>query len=184
MAKFLVALFWEFFENLPVILCLVAAVWFWAQGHKGRAVVCAAVGGIAGALAIRYLEPLTGVEIEPVGVTLVNVLGIAAFTCLFAAYLGSSAKWSNRKIDVLLGIAAGVVFALAQGLAAPGAWLIGVALHVVAIAVAGALVLIAVRSLKGRPLASALLSSLWVVLIMTVAISVIDYGYFLLGISP
>ena len=84
-------------------------------------------------------------------------------------------------MDGALGALAGAGFALAQGLAAPGAPVIGIVLHSVALALAAAVVLILVRRMKAQTLREALGNAALVTVVMTAIITVIDYGYLVIG---
>ncbi|MFP4344044.1 MAG: hypothetical protein ACLFU8_05065 [Anaerolineales bacterium] len=185
MTIFLTAFFWEFVQNLPVLLGFAAAVWWWAQGERGKAVAVCVLGGLVGAVVIRYTEAwkIGRPFMEPWSVTLVNVAGFALFTFLGMVYTGSETRWSSWRTDLLLGALIGGGFALAQGLAFPGAPLIGILLHSLALATAGAVVLLMMRRAKARTLTAALINALLVTLVMTAIITVIDYSYLLIGLE-
>jgi hypothetical protein len=178
---FLNAVFWEFIQNFPVILLFVVAVWLWAKERRAQAGACAVSSGVIGSLVIRFTEPMASGYTEPWTITWVNAVTMSLLQVLFAAYLGSEANWSNWKVDLGLGGLAGVSLAVAQGLASQGSPLIGVVLHSIALAVGGALVLVGIRKLKNESLVSALASAILLVIVMTLFISAIDYGYFLFG---
>lgn len=178
--KFVNALFWEFVQNLPVVLLFVAAVWFWAQRSRVKAVTCIVAGSLAAALIIRFTEPLKSGYWEPVSVTVVNVAVMSVLQFFIMVYLGAEARWSNRKVDLLVGGVSGAGLAVAQGMASQGSPLIGIILHSVALGVACALILVAIRMLKGRRLPLALSGAVLIVVVMTLIIGVIDYGYFLI----
>lgn len=175
----LTAFFWELVQNLPVVMAFVVTVWWWSQEKRGRAVLACTAGGVAGALIIRYTETLKIGRpfMEAWSVTLVNAVGFSLFTFLLALYTGSETHWSSWKMDVLLGVLLGGGFALAQGLAAPDAPLVGIVLHSVALAVAAAAVLVMIRRAKGRTFTGALMQGALATLVMTAIITVIDYGY-------
>jgi hypothetical protein len=177
------AFFWEFVQNLPVLLGFGAAVWWWAREEREKSAGAAVAGGLVGALVIRYTEAwkIGRPFMEPWRVTVVNAVGFTLFLVLFALYLGSEGRWSNRRMDAALGALAGGGFALAQGLAAPGAPVIGIVLHSVALALAAAVVLMLVRRMKARSLRAALGNAALVTLAMTAIITVIDYGYLVMG---
>jgi hypothetical protein len=179
--RFLTVLFWEYVQNVPVVLGFALAVWYWARDERGRAGVAMGAGAVLGALIIRYTEALKigRPYMEAWSVTLVNVVGFGMMLLLFTLYLGREAGWSNRRIDLALGALAGGGFALAQGLAAPNAPLIGVVLHSVSLAVAAATVLVMLRQVKEQTLRRAVGSALLATAVMTVIISVIDYSYLL-----
>ncbi|HOT90271.1 MAG TPA: hypothetical protein PLJ78_00890 [Anaerolineae bacterium] len=179
--SFINAIFWEFIQNAPVLLLFVAAVWLWARGRRRDAIVCSLVGGVVGSLLIRYTEPLISGYHEPWSVTLVNIVTFGILQVLFAAYLATESRWSNRGTDALLGGLAGVGLALAQGLASGGSPWIGIALHGLALGLVGVLLVGALRRQKDKPLKIALLNAALLTLLMTLLISAIDYSYLLLS---
>jgi hypothetical protein len=180
MDDFCWSVFWEFWQNLPVIVLFVVAVWLWAQGNRAKAIGCAVAGAVIGSLVIRFTEVMADGSREPVSVTLTNVVVLSVMQTLFMMYLGVEKEWSNWKTDVMLGGVAGVLMAITQALAASGAMLVGVILHSVALAMGGALVLIGVRKLKGQSLIRAALYSVLMTVTMTLVISLLDYSYRLL----
>jgi hypothetical protein len=177
------AIIWELIQNLPLILCFVLTVWWWAHKDRRKASVCLFVGSIVNALIIRFTEPSIHGYYETLQTTLVNVLSLGLLMFLFAAYLGSEAEWSNRKIDVLLGSLAGIFLGTLQGLASSGDLLIGIVLHSLALALAAPVVLIGIRALKTQSLATALKGAFLVSVMMTIIISLLDYSYFLVGLD-
>jgi predicted neutral ceramidase superfamily lipid hydrolase len=68
-------------------------------------------------------------------------------------------------------------------LAFPGAPLIGILLHSLALATAGAVVLLMVRRAKASTFTAALVNALVVTLVMTAIITVIDYSYLVIGLE-
>ncbi|MEJ5309444.1 MAG: hypothetical protein WHX52_06705 [Anaerolineae bacterium] len=177
---FVNAIFWEFVQNVPVLVLFVAAVWLWAKGRRREAIVCSVIGAVVGSLLIRFTEPLISGYHEPWAVTLVNIVAFAGLQVLFAAYLGTESRWSSWKTDALFGGGAGVGLALAQGVAADGAPWIGIVLHGLALGLIGALLLGGLRRQKDKPLKTALINAVWLALLMTLVISAIDYSYLLL----
>jgi len=171
------SVFWEFWQNLPVIAFFVVAVWLWAKGSKARAIGCAVTGAVVGSLVIRFTEVMADGSREAMSVTLINMVALSVMQVLFMAYLGVEREWSNWKTDLMLGGVAGVLLAITQGLAAPGALLIGVILHSAALALVGGMVLIGVRLLKGQSLVKASLYSVLITVTMTLVISLLDYSY-------
>ncbi len=177
MSKFVNALFWEFVQNLPVILFLVAALWLWGQQRRWQAVGCIVTGALVVALTIRFTEPLKTGYHEPWSVTAVNALVLSLIEPPFVAYLASRARWSGWKTDLLLGGLAGVGIALAQGLASPTSPLIGVILHSAALGIAGGVILVAVRMTQERSLRVALAQAVLIAVCMTLVIGIVDYTY-------
>jgi len=174
------ALFWEFVQNVPLIAAFVVAVWFWAQQSRAKALASMLAGSIIGSLLIRFTEPSIHGYVEPVWVTLVNIIVMALLMVPFAAYLGSESRWSNWRMDLLFGGGAGILLGLAQGASTPGAPLVGVAIHCLSFALSFPLALIGIRLLKGRSLPFALISSVLVTAVVTLVIGLVDYTYFLL----
>jgi hypothetical protein len=179
MSRFFVTVLWEFLQNLPVIVFFAAAVWLWSQGERGKAIACVVCGAVIGSLVIRFTEVMADGGREPLAVTVLNIVVLSLLQALFTAYLGSEKKWSSWRTDLILGGIAGLSLAIGQGLAALGAPVIGIALHSVALAMAGVLVLVGIRVLKGRTLVQAVLYSVPITVAMTVVISIVDYGYLL-----
>ncbi len=177
--KFIIATLLEFVENTALVLPFVAATWFWAQHSRGKSILCMMSGALVGSLTIRLLEPLVIGEVETIGVTLVNIASIALLELIIIPYLGANASWSNTKTDWLIGGLAGGGLALAQSLAEAEPLGIGDIVHIIALGAGSALVLTSVRSLKGKSLRHALEWSLLIVLVMTLAISLLDYTWVL-----
>lgn len=181
MSRFIVALWWEWVQNLPVILFLVAALWLWTHRNRAAAVGCVVVGAVVVALVIRFTEPLKTGYHEPWSVTVVNAVVLSLLEPPFVAYLAARRRWSNWKSDLLLGSLAGVGIAVAQGLASPASPLIGIVLHSLALGLAGGVILVAVRMTRDRPLPVALAQGVLIALCMTLVIGVVDYGYLMWG---
>lgn len=180
MRTFCETLVWEFVQNVPVIYCFATAVWLWSHERRRSAVGLLIAGSVTGALVIRVTEVLADGGQEAWSVTLVNVVALSVMQVAFTAYTGAEKRWSSWRTDLLLGVAAGVGLAVAQGLAAPSIPVIAVILHSTALGISGALVLVGVRLLKGQTLAKTVSYAGLIALAMTVVIGIIDYGYMLL----
>jgi len=180
---FLNAVFWEFVQNLPLIVSFVVTVWLWARGSKTTAIACLLAGSIVTALLIRFTLPFIHGYHETTAVTFVNGVSLSVFMLLFTIYLGSEARWSSWKTDLILGGMAGMLFGIAQGIASPGDPLIGIILHSLALVLAAPVILISVRSLKTKTLPATLRGALMITAMMTIIISLLDYSYFLLGLD-
>ncbi|HQE92340.1 MAG TPA: hypothetical protein PLH19_06710 [Anaerolineae bacterium] len=178
--SFINAIFWEFMQNVPVLVLFTAALWLWARGRRRDAIVCSAVSAVVGSLLIRFTEPFISGYHEPWSVTLVNIVAFGGLQVLFAAYLNAESRWSHWKTDALCGGLAGVGLALAQGMAANGAPWIGIVLHGLALGLVGALLMSGLRQQKDKPLRTALMNAAGLALFMTLVISAIDYSYLLL----
>jgi len=178
--RFLNALFWEFIQNLGLVPS-VAAVWLWARRERGRAVLTMLLSAATFSGAIFFTESAKVGRGGHMDTMLVNMLVLSALMFLIIPYLGAEAKWSNRKTDWAVGLAAGVCVALAQGLASPGrSPLVGILLHSVALGVAGAIILVNMRLLKHKGWWAALGSALLLVVVMTLIFGLIDYSYLLI----
>jgi hypothetical protein len=171
------SVFWEFWQNLTVILPFVVAVWLWTRGSVAKAIGCALIGAIGGSLVIRFTEVMADGSREAVRATLINVVALSVMQIPFVAYLSVEKQWSNWKTDLVLGAVAGLLLAISQGLATPGGLLIGVVLHSIALATVGAMVMVGVRLLRGQSLIKAALFSVLITVTMTLVISLLDYGY-------
>jgi len=178
--RFLSALFWEYVQNAPALVCLIGALWHWARDEKRRAVGCALAGAFAGALLIRYTEPLASGYVEPPSVTLINLIAMAILELLLAVYLAAETNWSNWQVDLGMGALAGLSLGMSQGVASPDSPLIGIVVHTVALGLAGVFVLVGARKLKTEPLRTALAYGMLLAVVMTLAIGVLDYGYYLI----
>ncbi|MBN2004786.1 MAG: hypothetical protein JXA21_15620 [Anaerolineae bacterium] len=172
--KFIIAIFWELVENLPIILLFVTAVWLWAHQHRRNAVICCIVGGVSSALIIRFTEPFFSGYYEPWALTLVNVGIFTLLQVPFVAYLGTKTKWGTRVTDSLLGGITGVGIAIAQGIAGNIQW-ITVVLHALALGIVGTLLIGSIRHYAQYSLQKALIAALLFVVFMTLLIGLIDY---------
>ena len=174
--RFLRAVSWEFIQNLPPISAFVTAVWLWKQRRKKEALACVVIGSAAGALLIRFTEATINSILEPARVTIVNFVVFSLGMLLFTAYLGTDeqSKWSNWKTDMVLGWGMGILIGGSQALSAGGWPLIGVIVHLLAMALPIPLVLISVRVLLKNvtTLQSALTRSVILAATMTALLSV------------
>lgn len=170
--------FWEFVQNVPVIVLFIIAVWLWARTRKVYAVVCALCGAVVGSLLTRFTELGTNGSYEPIAITIVNVVSLSLLQVLLAAYLGTEANWSNQKTDILLGAMMGVSLAVAQGLVSQGLPLIGMTGRGIALAIVGGMVLLGIRKLKNETLVSALANGALLAVAATLFVSAVDHGHF------
>ncbi len=160
---------WEFVQNLPFVGGFVAALRLWSGGRIAVALACAVGGSVVGALLIRLTEGriVTGHR-EPWRVVALNGLAGSLLTVALAAY--HAVPWAGWASDLLLGAAAGGLLAVGQDLV--GGERIGVG-HALALAGAGALTLLAVRTLVA--VLPALVSVGVVTAAMTLLIVLVDY---------
>ncbi len=176
--KFIIAIFWELVKNLPVMVLFVAAIWLWSHQRRRDAVFCCIASAVSGPLLIHVIEPLVSGGRGLWGVTLINIAVFGILQMFFTIYLGTEGKWSSRNTDFVLGALAGIGMALAQGIAANGELSVAVILrHMLALSVAFALLVNGIRQLKVKSFRDAMLGALIVNILISVAISVIDYSY-------
>mgnify|MGYP006301577795 CR=1 FL=1 len=179
--RFLSAMFWEYVQNAPALVCFIGALWHWARDEKRRGVGYALGGALAAALLIRYTEPLASGYLEPLSVTFINLIAMGILELLLAIYLAAETSWSNWQVDLGIGALAGLSLGMFQGVASPDSPLIGIVVHSVALGLAGVFVLVGARKLKNEPLRAALAYGMLLAVVMTLAIGVLDYGYYLIG---
>lgn len=183
---FLNVLFWEFVQNLPLILAFTASIWWWAHGERVKSFGAVATGAVVTALVIALTEAWKigdPAYVEPLAVIAINVFSLIVFQILFTLYLGTEASWSSWRTDLLLGGLAGVAFASMQAAGAPGIRIVAVLVHGLALALAGAGVLVAMRRAKAQTLRGALRNGVAIAAGMTLIISLLDYAYILLGLE-
>ena len=169
--RFLIVIFWEFLQNLPIFAGFVLAFDFWQKGNAWLALASILVGSILGSIMIALTESrkVAGHR-EPLSVLLTNIVVMATIMFALLAYL--SAGWSGWLTDLLIGGLGGVTLGMAQSLAAKKK--IGIR-HCIALGLAAALVIIAVRVLLnvGWPIWVNVLS---ITILATLVISFIDYS--------
>jgi len=173
--RFLDAVQWEFVHRVPMIVLLVAAVWYWAQGKRGPSIACALGGAIAGPLLAQLGSAAMGAPLEAIEVPVMNAIIMSLLHLLLVAYLGTDADWSNWRVDLGLGGLAGLSLTVAQGIATRGASLALALWPSLALGAGGALVLLVIRRLKGRSLALALGSAAPLGTLMAVAVSTVGF---------
>jgi hypothetical protein len=174
--SFLNAIRWEFLHRVPVIVMLVAAVWYWAQGKRASAIACALGGGVAGPLLVRFSAAMTGGAGKALEATVVNTLTMVLLHLLLVAYLGTEANWSNVKVDLGLGGLAAVCLAAMEGIVAGRANAAAAMWPSIPLGAGGALVLLAIRVVKGHKLALALASAALLGALITVAAGALGFG--------
>ena len=159
---------WEFVHRVPVIVLLVTAVWYWAQGKRGRSIACALGGAVAGPLLVRLGSAATGAAREALEATVVNAISMSLLHLLLVAYLGTEANWSNWRFDLVLGGLAGLSLALAERIAVREASLAAALWPSLAFGAGGALGLLVIRELKRCTLALALTGGALLAALMTI----------------
>ena len=170
LARFWRVFFWEFVQNLPLVVGFLLGLRLWQAGNPWLAGVCIVGGSLVGALAIRATEArIVAGHREPLRAVLVNIAVMSALMLVVVAYL--SAAWSRWWTDLLAGSLVGLALGAAQDLAARSP--IGLR-HGAAFALAFALGLVGVRILAA--VCPFLISALVITSVVTVAISWLDYG--------
>ena len=178
MKQFRIKYFWEFVQNLPLVVGLLLAIQAWQKGLPFTSIVVMILGSILGALLIRFTEQFIVPEdqaglvgnMEPISVTLTNVVLMFIFMLVLTAYL--TAVWSSLWTDLPVGSLIGVILSASQSKAARQPVSLR---HSAAFAAAFPLALITLRLFsEALPL---LISSLLITVIVTLTITYIDYGY-------
>lgn len=169
--KFLQAFFWEFVQNLPLVIGFAVALELWQQ-RRGLGAVAVMLGGSTlGALTIRATEAkIVAGHREPWRVVMVNILVMTTLMLAIIAYLQTG--WSNWATDIVGGIGAGIVLGIAQSLAAGEP--IGIR-HCLAFACAFPPALIGTRQLFAAQL-PILVNVLIITAGVTFIITLLDYG--------
>jgi hypothetical protein len=170
--KFFRVIFWEFVQNLPLVIGFVLAFQFWKNEQWSGVLVAVIGSSILGPITIRATEPKK-IHLDhhpPVRVLATNILVMALLMTGLIAYL--LAPWSNWMTDVLVGILAASLLGTAQSVAAKEPISLR---HCAAFAFAFPLALISFRTLLAfdRP---AWENILIITSIITLIISVVDYG--------
>jgi hypothetical protein len=175
---FIQVLFWEFVQNLPSVLLFIMAVWFWARHSKGIAIALILVNSLVCPLIIRVTEPYKHGYVESLSTTIANIAALGILMFILVPYLGTESKWSNVRMDLVLGWLAGALLGIAQGLTTPEIPLVGVLLHSAALMLVTPLILLGTRYLRNQTFSKAMVKALLITSIMTVVISLLDYGVF------
>lgn len=175
---FIQVLFWEFVQNLPSVLLFIMAVWFWTRHSKGIAIALILVNSLACPLIIRVTEPYKHGYIEPLSTTITNIISLGILMFILVPYLGAESKWSNVRMDLLLGWLAGALLGIAQGLTTPEMPLVGIVVHSAALMLVTPLILMGTRYLRNQTFLEAMFKTLLITSIMTIVIGLLDYAVF------
>ncbi len=163
---------WEFIQNLPLVTGFILARQFWLQDKWGMAIASILISSVIGSFIIRLTEAkIVTNHHEPLSVTVVNIIVMSLLMLSMIIYL--TARWSSWQIDLLVGGLIGIVLSIAQNLAAQKQIGIG---HMMAFAFAFPFALIGIRILLNILPAAVVI--LLITIIVTVMISLIDYGLF------
>lgn len=107
-------MFWEFAQNIVLLTGFFLGLRLWQQHLYTLALGCVIISGVIGAWNIRVIERQFKGHAEPLKVTLINSVAMPTLMVIFVTYL--SAKWSNWRADIPVGIVAGIVLATVQRL--------------------------------------------------------------------
>ncbi|GAB4581462.1 MAG: hypothetical protein Fur0022_42090 [Anaerolineales bacterium] len=162
--------FWEFLQNLPLLLGFVFALQSLREQAWMGMLGFSFAGSVAGSMMIRYTENniVPGAR-EPISVTFTNIIVFFLIAGLVSIYF--SQPWGSWQIDILLGALLGAGTGYAQDIAAgqfkPG-WR-----HILALSLAFIPALITIRLITGyfHPL----FGGIFLNLLVTLIIVCIDY---------
>jgi 4-amino-4-deoxy-L-arabinose transferase-like glycosyltransferase len=169
------AVFWEFVQNLPLILGFVVASRFWESNRRVRGVLCTTIACFMGAFVIQVTEPsITGkTSPDPVGDLFANS---SAFTLLSILTLLYFEREQKLQTDIIVGASLGVLLALIQTMLV-GATLPRALMHGLAMAVALPLGMLGLRwARQGYTMPLAIFKSTTITGLVSVVIVLIDYG--------
>ena len=108
---------WESFENLPLLLGFVIAARLWG-GTILAGLAALVVGMGLGVLVTHFVEPKLhrgNHKVRWVS-TLVNFLLFVILAIPFIYYFCADTRWINWKMDLLVGLAAGLLLTFVQSL--------------------------------------------------------------------
>lgn len=180
MRKWLGMLGWEWLQNAPAVLGVIAGAQCRARGDLWWAAGLAAAGGVASALLIRWTEGRKQAgSSEPYRLTLANAAGFASGSVAMTWYLGTGAP-VFFVMDLVCGAALGLGLSLWQERAARGSTAFSHArsgrLHRIAFVASFPFVLMLLRLAVQLDVAWALLSAAPINLLLSLVIVSIDYG--------
>lgn len=177
LAKYLHALKWEFLQNLPLILGFLIAARLWRKNFI-LALIALILGIGLGILLMHYTEPFLHKEKYPPTWKgdLIN-LGLFVLIALpFLFYFSTENNWINWKMDLVAGVAVGVLLTLGQTIGWTGKKS-RMVLHGAAMAVSFPLIMIGLRyALKIKSWVWMLGVGALVTLLASMLITLIDYG--------
>jgi hypothetical protein len=165
---------WEFLQNALLMLPFVSAVWLWRENqHIAGVVACVALSGIGGSVFMHYTETfITSKPTASFQELLSSIVVTGGLSSVFVLYLGQCENW---KLDILLGVIAGVVLSIAQyWISGDFSWVS----HAIAMSIASTICLLSFRLVISRSnnLQIALGYATLIVLIVSVIIVSIDYA--------
>lgn len=178
--KFAAILFWETAQNLPMMLAFFAAIRI-LRTRPAAALAILLIGIAISSIVIQLTDMYKNPSID-VG-TLIDMLVMAIIFFALAApvaWLCSTKRWQagGWRMDAAVSAAAGAALSIAEG-AAFEASIDAVFLHALAMSAAALLILRGVRVIvKADSWAAALGRSAAFILVVSVAITLIDYSQF------
>jgi len=173
--SFINALFWECIQNIGIAVA-VMGLWLWRRGSRRAAGSVLLAACLYSAFIIFLTEWFkVGIPGSAPGLV-VNAIGMMALTIMVIVNL----EKGNARLDWLVGLVLGVLFASAQGVAAGDRYAFrAIVIHAIAIALAVSAILTVLRVLVRLPLRQTVVGSLTLVVAITTIIGLIDYGYLL-----
>lgn len=168
--KIAVIFYWEFIQNLPLVLGFLLSLQAWRQQQWGLAITFAIIGSVVGALLIRATESkIVSGHKESVLVVITNIFLITALMLGVIYYLSSG--WSRILTDWIIGGIIGLLLGTMQSLAAKQSIDY---VHCIALALSTAIILMIIRfSTSALPLA---INAILINTIVTLIIVLVDYN--------
>lgn len=174
--RLLIVWMWESLENLPLLFGFVLAARMWGDNFVAG-FTALAVGMGLGVLVTHFVEPKLHKgkhEVRWVS-TLVNFILFVVLAIPFVYYFRADTRWINWKMDILAGLAAGLLLTFVQSLHWTGKKS-RIVLHGAAMMVAFPIIMLGLRyiiRLDGWGLSS--LITFLLTLFASLIIAVIDY---------
>jgi hypothetical protein len=173
-ARFWKILFWETLENWPPVVGLALAVRMLSDSWLS-ALICLVVSTALGAIAIHFTEIRKFSNQPTLKESVVNFVVFTLLAILFLLYYApGDTWWTNWVTDLGFGAIVGVALAMGESLG----WSNTATLktHALAMAIASALILLALRFLyRLQPFGLMLLTGSIVTLVISLIIVWIDY---------
>ncbi len=172
----------EFAQNTFMIGFWCTGLWLWTKREtnlsKILAIVCLLVSGIMGPIFIRTTEVLIDSQARHASLTWTDVGTMAVFTVFAFANLFYFSSWRNRKTDLVVGAALGLILSLVQGFMLPGTPFMRLLWHAIAMVFLFSQLVAGIRySLeKAQTWWQFLLLVSVVVMVASALIVVVDYG--------
>jgi hypothetical protein len=104
-------LFWELAQNFPPLVGFLMAAWLWQEQQPIQALFWILAGGFSGALLLRLTQFKITARLQPESITVTNISVLTSVMLLSVIYLMSDTAWSNWRVDLMIGIIAGLLWA-------------------------------------------------------------------------